>query len=75
MEDKLHTDEYLDLSPDEPEGHQLAPKVPKMDDPRINIPKSRAMESHDHVIVPKEIVPTAEHHEQYGQAYEASHYD
>jgi len=34
------------------------------------IPTSRASEEHDHVIVPKEPIPTAEHKEQYGHAYE-----
>ena len=51
----------------------MAPKTPKKDDPRIKIPKGKAAEEHDHVIVPKEPVPTAEHKEQYGQSYESQH--
>jgi len=66
---------YLNESPDEPKpkpamSRKLAPKKPNLDDPRIKIPKGKATEEHDHVIVPKEPVPTAEHKEQYGHAYE-----
>ena len=49
---------------------KLTPKTPEKDDPRLKIPQGKAQPTHDHVIVPKEPVPTAEHKPAYGQAYE-----
>ena len=51
----------------------MAPKVPQKDDPRINIPKAHATESHDHMIVEKDPTPTEDDHEPYGLAYEADY--
>lgn len=48
----------------------LTPKTPEKDDPRLKIPSGKSTASHDHVIVPKEPVPTDEHRPRYGQAYE-----
>ena len=68
---QLHSSETLHAHHDEvkheveevPAAHEsmkLAPKVPKKDDPRINIPQGRATETHDHIIVDKDPVKTIE---------------
>ena len=66
-------DEYLNDSPEEELpalSRKLAPKKPNLDDPRLRIPQGKASEEHDHLLVDKDPVPTAEHKEQYGLSYE-----
>ena len=76
QEEELHFEEPIIeqvVEEKKPESHKLAPKKPKEDDPRINIPKAPATESHDHMIVQKDPTPTEDDHEPYGLAYEADH--
>ena len=57
--------EYLEDAP-----KKLTPKTPAKDDPRLQIPKGKSEAIHDHMIVPKDAVPSPEHRPRYGEAYE-----
>lgn len=63
-------EEEVEITKPAPTSRKLAPKTPNLDDPRLQIPKEKAREEHDHVLVDKDPVPTAEHKEQYGLSYE-----
>ena len=69
-EEETHLIDHENETNEEKDLPKLKPKEPKKDDPRLKIPKGKATAAHDHAIVPKEPVPTAEHKPIYGQAYE-----
>lgn len=66
----MHGENELEDEDIENESKGLTPKTPEKDDPRLKIPAGKSTASHDHVIVPKDPIPSEEHRPRYGQAYE-----